>query len=81
MDETTKYSIRQRLLRLPGNFQENRYRLCIALKINDKTLLRWMAVKKNEFFSIPSDQFYIIANFFGCLPDELINHEQKAVHQ
>lgn len=70
-----KYTIRKQLLKLPGSFQHNRYRLCIAIEICDKTLLRWIAVEKGEKFSIPTDKFYMIADFFQCTPIELMNNE------
>jgi hypothetical protein len=67
-----KYNITKRLQLLPGSFMQNRYRLCIELNIHDDTLIRWMATRKNDQFSIPADQFYKIAAFLNCTPTELL---------
>ena len=70
-----KYNIKKRLLKLPGSFTTNRYKLCIEVDIHDRTLTRYMSITKADKFSIPSDQFYLIAHFLGCNPDELLNYE------
>jgi len=70
-----KYNIRRRLLKLPGTFQENMYKLCIEVGIHHRTLERWMALKKGDRFSIPSDEFYLIAHFLACNPNDLINYD------
>jgi DNA-binding Xre family transcriptional regulator len=70
-----KYNIRKRLLKLPGDFLENRYKLCIAVGISDKTLTRWMALLKTDNYSIAMDKFYLMSHFFDCNPTDLINYE------
>ncbi|MBD1364402.1 hypothetical protein IDJ77_11335 [Mucilaginibacter sp. ZT4R22] len=74
-----KYNIKNRLLRLSGDYQTNRYRMCIAVGINDKTLVRWLKTDRRSKFSIPSDQFYKIAEFLSCNPNELLTNEPAQV--
>lgn len=75
MNPELKYNICYRLKKLPGSTMLNRYRLCIAIEVHEETLTRWMAITKDNKFSIPSDQFYLIAEFFKVKPDELLNNK------
>ncbi|MGZ3999595.1 MAG: hypothetical protein ACXVIY_03155 [Mucilaginibacter sp.] len=68
-----KYTIKRKLYGLPGEYRDNFYLLCVAVKRSIKTVNHWMDVKKGDAFSIPSDEFYLIADFLQCSPTELIN--------
>lgn len=70
---TTKYNIKERLQKLPGSLRENIFKLCIHCDITQTTLYKWMGTSPTDKFSIPSDQYYSIADFFNCNPDELKN--------
>ena len=72
--DNLKYNIGYRLKKMPGITRINHYKLCIYLEIHEETLSRWMATKRDNKFSIPSDQFYLIAKFFEVNPDELLNN-------
>lgn len=72
-----KYNLKKRLLKLPGDFVTNRYKLCIELLISDKTLGRWMNFTKDEGKRIPEDKLYLVAYFLGCNPDDLVNYENS----
>lgn len=69
-----KYSIRTLLLHLPGknSFTQNKYLLCAALDISERTLDRWINTKREERFSIPSDHLFLIADFFKCTIEALL---------
>lgn len=71
--QKTKYNIKKRLLKLPGEYYKNRYQLCLLIGITDRTLIRWIETKIDQHFSIPTDQFYEIAGFLDCNPTDLIN--------
>lgn len=67
-----KYRIRRMLLQKPGSLTQNKYQLCIALGINVKTLDNWMRTQQGDKFSIPSDAFYSLAEYFKCNPLDLL---------
>lgn len=73
LPETPKYSIEERLKKLPGTKRTNCYQLCLHLEIHINTLYKWMGIKKGEKASIPVDTFYKIAEFLNCNPTDLIN--------
>lgn len=76
MQETSqnlKYSIKNKMLKLPGTFRQNTYKAAIELDISLQTLNKWMGLKKGDKYSIPTDQFYLLASFLDCNPIDLIN--------
>ena len=70
----TKYTIRVKLVTLPGSITENTMRMCLHVGITLTTARRWIVAKKQDRFSIPVDQFYKLAEFFKCQPNDLINN-------
>jgi hypothetical protein len=69
-----KYPIKAKLTKMEGTYTENFLKMCLAVHISPTTGYRWADVKKDEKFSIPVDQFYLLAEFFGCNPNDLLNN-------
>lgn len=69
-----KYNIRERLLRMEGTLAANIFKTCLHCEITLSTLYRWMKTPVDSKFSIPSDQFYNLADFFQCKPEDLKNN-------
>lgn len=77
MTDTPKYSIRRRLLLSDGEFNRNRYLLCFALNISDRTLTRWMSAKVNDKLDISYEHLKALGAFFNCSIDDLINKNEQ----
>lgn len=69
----TKYNIKERLQKMPGSLRQNIFKLCLHCDIGTTTLYKWMKTPFNDNFSIASDQFYQLADFFNCNPTDLKN--------
>lgn len=69
-----KYPIKSKLNKMEGNYTQNFLKMCLHVKIAPTTGNRWASVKTNEQFSIPVDKFYLLAEFFHCNPNELLNN-------
>ncbi|WP_157960767.1 hypothetical protein [Nubsella zeaxanthinifaciens] len=69
-----KYPIKLKLLQMDGTYNENFLKMCLHVKISPTTGRRWEGIRSGERFSIPVDQFYLLAEFFKCTPNELLNN-------
>lgn len=80
MNLDLKYRIRALLLNFPNqnSFMQNKYALCIALDISERTLDNWIKTPSAARFSIPSDHLFKIANFFQCTIDALLTKPTTA---
>lgn len=75
-----KYNIKKKLHDLPGKPRSNKYLLAARIDISERTFDSWLNTLKTDRFSIPSDALYIIADFFKCTPDQLLNRELPATN-
>jgi len=68
-----KYLIRKKLLKMPGNYRHNLYSLAIKANRSAQTIEKWAKIDKNSKSDIPTGDIYILASFFKCNPNDLIN--------
>ncbi|QKJ28451.1 hypothetical protein HQ865_01300 [Mucilaginibacter mali] len=68
-----KYNIGRLISAMPGNPKSNRYKFCIELHIDIRTLDNWDAVPAGSKHSISADHLLKAASFLNCQPTELIN--------
>lgn len=71
ISQDLKYTIKKRINNMDGHPRSNAYKICIAIGVSIQTLNNWMNVLKDAKFSIPTDEFYKIAEQLKCNPDEL----------
>ena len=71
-----KYNILKYLKKLP--YQEYtiaKRKLPVACKVSKRTFERWLYVTKEERLEISADKLAIVANFFDCAIEELLNNK------
>lgn len=71
-----KYNILKYLKKLP--YQEYtiaKRKLPVACKVSKRTFERWLYVTKTERLEISADKLAIIARFFDCTIEELLNNK------
>jgi len=69
-----KYNILKFLKKLPYNeYVIAKRKLPVACKVSKRTFERWLYVNKEERLEISADKLALIANFFGCSIEQLLN--------
>ncbi|WP_281991257.1 hypothetical protein [Aquimarina aggregata] len=71
-----KYNVLQFLKRLPYNeYIIAKRKLPVACKVSKRTFERWLYVTKEERLEISADKLALIANYFNCTIEELLNNK------
>ena len=60
-------------MKLPGTHRSNLYKIALEIDVSLQTLHKWMGLQKTDKYSIPTDQFYLLASYLDCNPTDLIN--------
>jgi len=69
-----KYNILKFLKKLSYNeYAIVKRKLPVACKVSKRTFERWLYVTKEERLEISADKLAIIANYFNCSIEELLN--------
>ncbi len=70
-----KYNILKFLKKLPYNeYAIAKRKLPVACRVSKRTFERWLYVTKEERLEISADKLAVIARFFGCSIEELLNN-------
>lgn len=71
-----KYNIKAKLEKLPHeDYLKIKSSIPVALGITARTFEKYMYLKQNDEYSIPSDNLFKLATLFKCVPFELYNCE------
>lgn len=71
-----KYNILKFLKKLPYNeYTVAKGKLPVACKVSKRTFERWLYVTKEERLEISADKLAVIANYFNCTIEELLNNK------
>jgi hypothetical protein len=71
-----KYNILKFLKRLPyREYIIAKQKLPVACKVSKRTFERWLYVNKTERLEVSADKLAIIACFFNCSIEELLNNK------
>ncbi|MAQ75595.1 MAG: hypothetical protein CL613_04595 [Aquimarina sp.] len=75
-DSKRKYCILKYLKKLPYHeYAIAKRKLPIACKVSKRTFERWLYVTKTERLEVSADKLAIIAKFFDCTIEDLLNHK------
>ncbi len=70
-----KYNILKFLKKLPyDEYAIAKRKLPVACKVSKRTFERWLYVTKEERLEISADKLAVIARFFDCSIEELLNN-------
>ncbi|GGX23663.1 hypothetical protein [Aquimarina muelleri] len=71
-----KYHILKFLKKLPYNeYTIAKRKLPVACKVSKRTFERWLYVNKEDRLEISADKLALIANYFNCTMEELLNNK------
>jgi hypothetical protein len=71
-----KYNILKFLKKLPYNeYTIAKSKLPVACKVSKRTFERWLYVTKEERLEVSADKLALIANYFNCTIEELLNNK------